>query len=258
MKMKTGASLLLVSLIILGLVFTGRGFAAIDAEQLAGLWLFDTGSGTVAKDSSGNGHDGAIPDGPKWIDGKYGKALEFDGSANFVTVPHHADFDFGDGDFTMGCWMEARRADAYVIIKRNGGGFWALSASIDRDSGYFIFEGGGQHIDDGKTKIVEEGWHHTVVVRKGGDIYLYVNGELETTRNVPAILDNPAEIKMGGWGSENHNGGLDEVFIFKAGVALEAADIKMIMDTGWNALLNPTSVSPGGKLTTTWGGIKAR
>ena len=258
MQMKTKSGLLLVGLIILGLAFAGRGFTAFEPSQLAGLWLFDSGSGTVAKDSSGNGHDGTIAAGPKWIDGQFGKALEFDGSANFVTVPHHADFDFGDGDFSMGCWMDARRSDAYVVLKRNGGGFWAMSASIDRDSGFFIFEGGGQHIDDGKTKIVEQGWHHTAVVRKGGEISLYVNGVLETTRSVPASMDNPAEIKMGGWGSENHDGGLDEVFIFKAGVALDAADIKMIIDSGWNAILNPTSVSPGGKLTTTWGSIKFR
>jgi hypothetical protein len=255
--MKSNISWIAVSVTVL--MLTVPAFADIDPSQLAGLWLFDEGSGNVAADSSGNGHDGDIADGPAWIDGKFGKALEFDGAANFVTVPHDPSFDFGEGDFTVGAWMDAKNLDAYVLIKRNGGGFWALSASIDRDSGFFIFEGGGQHIDDGKTVIVETGWHHTVAVRAGGTVSLYVDGELETTRDVPANMDNPSHIQMGGWGSENHSGGLDEVFIIP-GVALTQDDIRTVMDTGWDGILNPqsTSVSPGDKLTITWGDIKAR
>jgi len=131
-----------VSFIVLCLILTGQTFAEVKMEDLAGLWLFDEGSRKVAKDSSDNGNDAEIPDGPKWVDGQFGKALEFDGSANFVTVPHNDVFNFGEGDFSMGCWMDAKRKDAYVIIKRNGGaGFWAMSASIDRETGYFIRDG---------------------------------------------------------------------------------------------------------------------
>lgn len=65
----------------------------------------------------------------------------------------------------------------------------------------FIFEGGGQHIDDGKTKIVEDGWHHTVAVRRKEVISLYVDGKKETERNVGANMDNLAALKFGG--SEN-------------------------------------------------------
>ena len=251
--MKRIINLASVSFIVLCLILTGQTFAEVKMEDLAGLWLFDEGSGKVAKDSSDNGNDAEIPDGPKWVAGKFGGGLEFDGSANFITVPHNDVFNFGEGDFSMGCWMDAKRKDAYVIIKRNGGaGFWAMSASIDRDTGYFIFEGGGQHLDDGKTAIVEAGWHHCVVVREGGTISIYVNGEKETERSVAANMDNPAEIKMGGWGSENHEGGLDEVFILP-GVALTQEDIKTIMN-GWE---NITAVSPAGKLAASWGAIKA-
>ena len=33
---------------------------------LVGWWKFDEGSGTVAYDSSGNGHDGNLTNGPTW------------------------------------------------------------------------------------------------------------------------------------------------------------------------------------------------
>ena len=227
--------------------------AEINIDDFAGVWLFDEGKGQTVKDLTDNGNDGEF-DGPKWIDGKFGKALEFDGSPKYVTMEHNDLFNFEDDDFTVGCWMASENKDAYVIIKRNGGaGFWAMSSSIDRDTGFFIFEGGGQHIDDGKTDIVGKGWHHTVAVRENGVISLYVDGEKETERNVGANMDNPAALKFGGWGGENLIGGLDEVFISKKGVALDEADIQSLAENGWEAALE---VSAKGKLATTWARLK--
>ena len=241
--------------ICLSLIITSLGDAEINLDDFAGVWFFDEGKGQAAKDFTDNGNDGEF-DGPKWIDGKFGKALEFDGSPKYVTIEHNDLFNFEDDDFTVGCWMNSENKDAYVIIKRNGGaGFWAMSASIDRDTGFFIFEGGGQHIDDGKTDIVGKGWHHTVAVRKKGVVSLYVDGKKETERNIGATMDSPAALKFGGWGSENLVGGLDEVFVTKMGVALEEEDIQLLVEEGWETAL---AVSAKGKLATTWAILKAQ
>ena len=241
--------------ICLSLIITSLGDAEINLDDFAGVWLFDEGKGQAAKDFTDNGNDGEF-DGPKWIDGKFGKALEFDGSPKYVTIEHNDLFNFEDDDFTVGCWMNSENKDAYVIIKRNGGaGFWAMSASIDRDTGFFIFEGGGQHIDDGKTDIVGKGWHHTVAVRKKGVVSLYVDGKKETERNIGATMDSPAALKFGGWGSENLVGGLDEVFVTKMGVALEEEDIQLLVEEGWETAL---AISAKGKLATTWAILKAQ
>ena len=241
--------------ICLSLIITSLGDAEINLDDFAGVWLFDEGKGQAAKDFTDNGNDGEF-DGPKWIDGKFGKALEFDGSPKYVTIEHNDLFNFEDDDFTVGCWMNSENKDAYVIIKRNGGaGFWAMSASIDRDTGFFIFEGGGQHIDDGKTDIVGKGWHHTVAVRKKGVVSLYVDGKKETERNIGATMDSPAALKFGGWGSENLVGGLDEVFVTKMGVALEEEDIQLLVEEGWETA---SAVSAKGKLATTWAILKAQ
>jgi len=66
-------------------ILINQSYAKIDPASIVGLWLFDEGSGNKAKDSSGNGNDGTI-NGAKWVDGriKRNKALEFDGSSNYV------------------------------------------------------------------------------------------------------------------------------------------------------------------------------
>ncbi len=63
--------------------------AAIDPDNVVGVWLFDEGSGEVATDASENGLDGTLHGNPKWVNGKFGKALELDGSAAYVEVPAH-------------------------------------------------------------------------------------------------------------------------------------------------------------------------
>src|SRR5262245_9888490 len=55
--------------------------AATSFDGLLGYWSFDEGDGKRAKDSAGGGHHAAIH-GARRVDGKRGKALEFDGKAH--------------------------------------------------------------------------------------------------------------------------------------------------------------------------------
>ena len=48
-------------------VFTSRVYAQGD---LAGYWKFDESSGNIASDSSGNGNNGTLENGPAWVNGK--------------------------------------------------------------------------------------------------------------------------------------------------------------------------------------------
>ena len=61
------ANLILASLIVLSLMFTSIGNADFDLETVVGSWLFDDGKGNTAVDSSENGNDGELVNGPKWI-----------------------------------------------------------------------------------------------------------------------------------------------------------------------------------------------
>jgi len=76
---KARLAIISVSIIFFGLMFTGQSFAKINPKSIVGIWLFDEGKGDLVKDSSGNKNDGKLMNGPKWVDGKFGQALEFDG-----------------------------------------------------------------------------------------------------------------------------------------------------------------------------------
>ena len=56
------------------------------AEQPAGLlaeWRFDEGSGNIAKDTSGNGHDGSVH-GASWVKLDEGYAISVDGVDDYI------------------------------------------------------------------------------------------------------------------------------------------------------------------------------
>ena len=74
-----------ISLMIVSFTFTEQSSALIDENSIAGIWLLDDGTGKVAVDSSENGNDGELIGDPKWVAGKFGKALEFDGAALSVS-----------------------------------------------------------------------------------------------------------------------------------------------------------------------------
>ncbi|MFQ6120757.1 MAG: hypothetical protein ACE5KE_12850 [Methanosarcinales archaeon] len=54
-----------------------------DRNGTVAYWTFDEGSGNIAHDISGNGNDGSVY-GASWTSGKVGKALDFDGSNDYV------------------------------------------------------------------------------------------------------------------------------------------------------------------------------
>ena len=65
----------------------GSAAGVATADITSGLlvyWPFDEGAGSIVLDATGNGHDGTFNGAPQWVDGKYGKALHFDGVDDYI------------------------------------------------------------------------------------------------------------------------------------------------------------------------------
>ena len=81
---------------------------------LVGWWSFNEGTGTIAGDSSGNGNTGTI-NGATWVDGKYGKALSFNGVNNYVEIGDTLDPQLSD--FTFISWIKTATGGSQLLIK---------------------------------------------------------------------------------------------------------------------------------------------
>ena len=103
----------LVIILIVLLCGTGMCAANILEDALVGAWLFDENRGVTAEDASGNGHDGDIQ-GAKWVQGKIGTALEFDGDGNIVEIAHHVDFDLTE--YTISAWIKTEPTGLWQTV----------------------------------------------------------------------------------------------------------------------------------------------
>jgi hypothetical protein len=223
--------------------------AELDLEGLVGAWLFDEGSGNVAKDFSLNGIDGKLMNGPKWVEGKFGKALEFDGKDDYVDITDKR--LLFDESITIIAWIQINSTSGAKTIAASG---------YNQGLPYWLFEINGDKIrvythdkyDSGSTSLKTGKWYHVAFagdVKSGGEMYLdgSVDGQIP-----PWGKGQGEPVAIGtGYSGRYFNGLIDEVAIFN--VVLKLDLILGIMKKG---LIGISAVSPSGKLATTWSKIK--
>ena len=237
--------------------------AEIDPETVVGAWLFDEGNGEVAGDISGNELDGALHGGPKWVDGRFGKALELDGSGAYVEVPGH---DNPRDAITVSVWVKSKtdtwNQHGWFVEKRNAFVLhpnqntkvmaWAIC-----NGGCWNKPGGWNDKSTGPDDITQWHLYTTTFDSATGKWFIYIDGEVASEMDInktqldadsgPVFIgrDSCCAGRLG-------NALIDEVVIFS--VALEQADIKTLMSDGYAQTL--TAVEAEGKMTTTWGNVK--
>lgn len=249
----------LLLFLIVGLLVISPKLMALDTDGLVGAWLMDDKGDTVS-DSSGNDLDGNIARGnPKWVDGKFGGAMQF-GGADMVTVADDAALDLKS--FTLSAWVNIPKiSGAWQIIasKENRGPTgrnYGLFGNINTGVVHYSFTTGGWKSFDGKTVITNGEWHHVAATYEKPDFKLYIDGEVDAQVAPNTDPDNHDNfLFIGGCDIGNYwmTGSIDEVVLYDK--ALDAADIKALMN---NSFTDALDVQPGGKLVTTWSKIKRK
>ena len=241
-------------LIALSMLFTP--FVSANLEE--GLILnhhYDEGSGSIAADASGNGHDGEISN-PDWVAGKFGSALRFGGDGSDVYVTVESTDALNVNQCTFMAWINADHWNGtrQIVGKSvHGGCAGRTQYGLFSEGGVFKlrFETQGGRADITTDLPATGEWVHVAFTNDGGTAKIYINGESVVEGDVPGTLnanDDPWRI---GQDCERLNyvfaGAIDEVRLWNR--ALSADEINEIMPL-------PTAVDARAKLTTTWGSIK--
>ena len=108
--------LMTVLLVILACFLTFTPLEAQDIlDSLVLAFSFEEGAGNTVKDMAQQGNDGKIEGSPGWVDGKMGKALQFDGKT-YVVAPH---IPFNDTDFTVQLWAKPAMISDGVMFSQH-------------------------------------------------------------------------------------------------------------------------------------------
>jgi hypothetical protein len=164
-------------------------------------------AGDTLHDMSGNGNHGILY-GPVWETGFDGGALSFDGSDDYVQVPHSPWFEIAEGTieiifrpiggFTPGPYAEE------LIEKEAHGPYegdleiW-LSGNHDGKLGVDAEENGGHHFVYSDSTTWRDKWYHAAYVFSTAGMKLYVNGILQSDQNAfsASLVSNTEDLIFG-------------------------------------------------------------
>lgn len=159
---------------------------------------------------------------------------------DYLSVPNHADFDFGTGDFAIDFWA---RFD-------NLPGDLAQLYSYDRTTGILIYLSAADKLDvfiEGTRYITENAsinadtWYHIALTRDGTDLRLFVGGsQLGPDATCSADIGGSGILTLGNDDAVNYgiDGWMDEIRISKG-------------DSRWTANFTPPTEAYSGVGTNT-------
>ncbi|MBU3957828.1 MAG: hypothetical protein KKB25_02025, partial [Nanoarchaeota archaeon] len=201
-------------------------------DGLVGSWNFDEGSGTSAYDASGNGNVGTLNNGtsatcfvngacPDWTDGKFGKALSFDGIGDYVKL--NSDVSTVSNSWSVS-WFMKRNTNTYNnIFSRSS----SSSGQIDVNTNNIRVESNTnnfwqQTFASGIT-IADGSWHNYFLMFGASGSYLFVDGVLMDTKTQNTDAANFVIRYMGRAQSSGYgtclSGQLDEVRVWNRALA---------------------------------------
>ena len=150
----------------------------IQSDTSDGSTTFTDASGsshtiTASGDAQHSTAQGRVPVGSS--------SIYFDGTGDYLSVPDHADFDFGTtGDFTIEYWIKTSNAHNVIGTFNNGiGAQW--TDYMTNVVQWYKVDGGVAIVTQSTTYVEDDKWHHIAHVRSSGTQYLFIDGILEDT-----------------------------------------------------------------------------
>jgi hypothetical protein len=202
---------------------------------LVGWWKFDETSGTFAHDSSGNGNDGNLTNGPTWTDGKIGGALSFDGLNDYV---HLRNFEWG-GEISITTWIKYDTLKFARIIDFGNGSdadniLFGSGANPHNELWFHIRRGSSSQGTDASNSLYSGSWLHLVgIVNNQNQAVIYRNGEVIITGSTwtPSTLTRTKQyIGKSNWDEEYLHALVDDLRIYDR--ALSAEEVQALYNLG--------------------------
>ncbi|MDD5750130.1 MAG: LamG domain-containing protein [Candidatus Pacebacteria bacterium] len=209
-----------------------------------GYWPLDEGYGQTVYDKSPSANNGTLASStevtsadPTWTtNGKFGKALSFDGTDDYVDMGDSSKLEVGTGDFSISAWIKTSMVTNASIVDKGD----TTTATVTR---YAMYISGGKIVlgigdtewlaTAGNKSVNDSTWHFvTVTADRDGLGSMYVDGVLDNSGSIAArsgSLDGTGNFRIGnkspsGSGNNPFQGFIDEVKVYP--FVLSPAEVK--------------------------------
>ena len=252
---------LFVVLILTAFVASFANAAEESDDSLILYFSFDELDGDMTIDHSQYENNGSINGAPELVDGKFGKALKFNGTDDWIEVPHDPILTV-ETSVTVMAWINAERHMGPnnqrwqgIVAKGNSPRSYSFYTESPSEC-LHLSAGGSGSVCTGKIALNE--WQHVVGQVDNGTHRYWLNGEMVGEFGDKNALPGAADTSVAyvGTTGEGANrrflGLIDEVRIWNR--ALSEEEVMMEMKIGY---MPGTAVDPREKLATTWSAIKS-
>jgi len=180
-------------------------------ESTVAYWSFDEGTGNMVYDSTYNGNDGNIMGNPEWVDGKFGKALQYNGSDDYIdlikSMPDMTHLTFAVwvnfmGETSLGTiFMDATSPSQNDLVFTMN----STEIGIRADKSGADLEYENQRAVVGQD--LADAWHHIAWTMAHNESKVYLDGVLMETinENGSNVGYHAAMPSIGRWWDENGN-----------------------------------------------------
>lgn len=233
-------------------------------KGIVGLWHLNESAVTAGvfndfKDDSGEGNHGEQVGTLTFAEnGKLGKAVKFNGGANFIKMAYNASLNNVTAG-TISAWVRTNSIATQSIFSTWGGGSTGIQLYLN--AGRASLWSNSTTTTD--NVLINDGkWHHLVASFSGTFAYLYVDGILKRTLAMSGVVSlNESQIGTQCSGANSTvcslyvNGHLDEVGLWNR--LLDPKEIVQLYRRGANRIqyqVRTCAADPCNDLTETWKG----
>jgi hypothetical protein len=232
-------------------VVPAAGATRPDADaSIVGSWPLDEGKGTTAADVSGRAGKATLK-GATWTAGRAGSAVHLDGTGTYLELSNSPALDkLQEDSYTLSAWFRPEGLPSNS--KDDFGGVYAILMKGSWREGLMYTHGGNfmmvhwlagpkwTSVGSWTESFAPEVWYHVtgVVDRSAGKEFIYVNGQVKGTENIPKGATAVAFGEEKWWVGKTKNGEAP-VYFARASVsdvrlfsrALDAAEVAALFES---------------------------
>ena len=236
------------------------GLAGQTRADLVAHWTLDEGAGTIAHDFTGNGHDGTIGGTAKWVIGKSGGALDFDGSSTYIDM----DDEVVRGTWSLALWLKPRdipyTTDYYAVMHTDAWAPGTMHLHLRNTTSLLNADFNAGPDVTSTTVLQADEWYHAVVTvtDEGGDFgQMYINGVLEDSAEGGGGGNFLGPLNFGAWTNNQrfYHGVMDDIRIYDH-VLAEAEVLSAMKGKPWPYAYGPSpedgALHPDTWVTLSW------
>jgi hypothetical protein len=189
-------------------------------------WNFNEPAGIAVRDSSGAGNHGTIS-GAAHIEGRFGRALRFDGRNDVVRVADSGSLDVSRA-MTLEAWVRTpvpgSRWRPVVVKQRRAGAAYGLFSAGRKGGGSLVTTSSRKTLG-GRARSGGGKWRHLATTWNGRTLRLYVDGRLVGRRRLSRhAVKSAGPLRIGAGAGRFFKGAIDDVRIYRR--ALTTAEVR--------------------------------